>query len=82
MSVRFLCKITDRILLTEVGVRMPVVDVLASDGAMAYECCISLTLFLERQKSSFQVLYSQVYDGQRCRSKRFRQDVVEAERRL
>jgi len=59
---------------------MPVVDVLASDVAMAYECCISLTLFtsvksqVSRSSIREDMMGSDVF-GRRD----FRQDVVSRE---
>lgn len=83
MCVRVLCKITDRILPTEVGVRMPVVDVSASDVAMAYKCCITLTLFLSAKRQVSRSPFREDMMGSDVfRSKRFRQDVVGAKRKL
>lgn len=83
MCVRVLYKITDRILPTEVGVRMPVVDVSASDVAMAYKCCITLTLFSSAKSQVSRSPFREDMMGSHVfRSKRFRQDVVGAKRKL
>jgi len=79
----FVCKPTDRILLTDFGVSMPVVDVLAFDGAVAHKCCILLTLFSSAKSQVSRSPFREDMMGSDIfRSKRFRQDVVGAERRL